>query len=145
VGLSFAKISVIVTLDLNIALDVLLARTQFLESAEILLLAEDREIEAILPLHGLSTIYYFCRKEMSDAIARQHLNKLMNIVSVREIKEDQLRAALNSDIHDFEDALVAQTAIVVSAEHIITRNTRDFDRSPVPAITPRDFLDRYFA
>ena len=38
---------------------------------------------------------------------------------------------------DFEDAVVATVAI-----YIITRNVADFTGSPVPAITPTDFLSQ---
>ena len=42
--------------------------------------------------------------------------------------------------HTFEDAVVAATAARENLDYLITRNTDDFDKSPVPAITPADFL-----
>jgi hypothetical protein len=44
---------------------------------------------------------------------------------------------------DFEDALQAAAAISGNAEYIVTRNTADYRHSPIPAITPRDFLRRF--
>ena len=41
---------------------------------------------------------------------------------------------------DFEDAVVASLAEASQCRHVITRNVGDFDRSPVPAITPEEFL-----
>ncbi len=133
-----------VVLDLNIILDVLLARKQFLESAEVLILAEEGQLDAVLPLHAVSTIYYFCRKEMSDAAARTQLAKLLEIVEVQSIDSNGLKVAIASPIADFEDAIVAETAVAAHADFIITRNTRDYSHSVVSAITPQDFIARYF-
>ena len=44
---------------------------------------------------------------------------------------------------DFEDAVIAATALREGASYIITRNTIDFVKSPVPAMTPADFLREY--
>jgi len=44
---------------------------------------------------------------------------------------------------DFEDAIIAATALRENAEYIITRNIKDFTQSPIPAITPSDFLRRF--
>jgi predicted nucleic acid-binding protein len=43
---------------------------------------------------------------------------------------------------DFEDAVIAAVAQREGADYIVTRNTKDFIASPVPAITPEDFLAR---
>ena len=43
---------------------------------------------------------------------------------------------------DFEDAVVATVARVTASVFIITRNVDDFAGSPVPAITPADFLSQ---
>jgi hypothetical protein len=35
-----------------------------------------------------------------------------------------------------------ECAVSIYADYIITRNTKDFTASPIPAITPEDFLAR---
>jgi len=55
---------------------------------------------------------------------------------------------LTSDIYnaaelgfnDFEDAVIAAIAVREQSAYIITRDTKDFSKSPVPAITPDAFL-----
>jgi hypothetical protein len=42
---------------------------------------------------------------------------------------------------DFEDALVASVAEVTGSDYIVTRNVPDFAGSPVPAMTPTEFLE----
>jgi hypothetical protein len=44
---------------------------------------------------------------------------------------------------DFEDAAVAYTASERGASFIITRNIADFKSSPVPAISPSEFILRF--
>jgi predicted nucleic acid-binding protein len=41
---------------------------------------------------------------------------------------------------DFEDAIIAAIAQREKADYIITRNTQDFSKSNVPAVTPDTFL-----
>ena len=45
-------------------------------------------------------------------------------------------------MRDFEDGLQAVAAEAVGAQVIVTRNTADFRRSPIPAVTPAEFLRR---
>jgi hypothetical protein len=42
---------------------------------------------------------------------------------------------------DFEDALVAGIAGATGSDYVVTRNDPDFAGSPVPAITPMEFLE----
>lgn len=43
-------------------------------------------------------------------------------------------------ISDFEDAVVAAVAEASGCRYIVTRNNKDFTGSPVPAVTPTQFL-----
>jgi len=44
-------------------------------------------------------------------------------------------------LKDFEDALVASVAEATGSGSIVTRNVPDFAGSPVPAVTPTEFLE----
>jgi len=44
---------------------------------------------------------------------------------------------------DFEDSLQVAAALSCGAQFIITRNERDFRKSPVPALSPDSFLRRH--
>jgi predicted nucleic acid-binding protein len=133
-----------VVLDLNVALDVLLARDEFLESTEILLLASARKIEAIMPLHGITTVFYFCRKQKSEIAARNQISALLESVHIFSISQEDVAKAIHSPVRDFEDAIVAETARISDADYILTRDISDFRESFVPAITPTQFLEMFF-
>lgn len=47
-----------------------------------------------------------------------------------------MRRALTLGLTDLEDAMQASAAIRFGAQMIVTRNLKDFTRSPVKAITP---------
>ena len=50
------------------------------------------------------------------------------------------RKALSSDISDFEDAVMTETALRANMDYIVTRNERDYVKSPVPVCTPSELL-----
>ncbi|HEX5315065.1 MAG TPA: PIN domain-containing protein [Candidatus Kapabacteria bacterium] len=133
-----------VILDVNVVLDVLLAREEFRESTELLRAVVEEKIEAFVPLHGLTTIYYFLRKEMVDKDCRLLLSTLLNVVTVVPISHDDVRIAIDLPITDFEDAIVSMTASILQADYIVTRNIRDFAHSKIRAITPSDFLSLFY-
>lgn len=53
---------------------------------------------------------------------------------------EAVRYAASLPMPDFEDAMQAAAARACGARHIVTRNVKDFERSPVPAITPQEAL-----
>ena len=134
----------IVVLDLNVVLDVLLTRHDSLECFEVLSLARSGAIEAVLPAHALSTIYYISRKQLSDADVRQELRSILRMMTVASLSQEAVERALDSPLSDFEDAIVLETAKEVNAEVIVTRNVNDFALSSIPAMTAREFMERMF-
>lgn len=55
-----------------------------------------------------------------------------------------LETAANMKWHDFEDAVQSATASRVNADHIITRNRKDFADSNVRALTPEEYFSEVF-
>jgi len=51
-----------------------------------------------------------------------------------------LERALNSEIDDFEDAVIDVSAKEKNAAYILTRNTKDFRKGVVNVITPDELL-----
>jgi hypothetical protein len=53
-------------------------------------------------------------------------------------------SALNSDFKDFEDALQNYAAEINGEVNvIITRNTKDYKKSNLAVMNPKEFLDRF--
>jgi len=66
------------------------------------------------------------------------------LVTIVDTKAYDVHNALSANMSDFEDAIVAATALRETAEYVITRNIKDFVKSPIPAITPSEFLRKSF-
>jgi flavin reductase (DIM6/NTAB) family NADH-FMN oxidoreductase RutF len=62
------------------------------------------------------------------------------LLDILDTTQSDVRRALASDISDFEDAVMAETALREGMDCIVTRNLPDFSRSPVPVYAPHDLL-----
>jgi predicted nucleic acid-binding protein len=65
---------------------------------------------------------------------------VLRLITVVDMPADVVHNALASKVIDFEDALQTETAIHCGADVIVTRNTKDFRHSPIPVLTPSQFL-----
>lgn len=128
--------------DTNIVLDLALDRKGLAdESGRILDWCETHPGEAGISGHSLATIWYFLSKAQSPALARKFIKSLLNFIAVVGTETGDARRAMELPLADFEDALVASAAESVSARWIVTRNTKDFRGSPVPAMSPKTLLE----
>jgi predicted nucleic acid-binding protein len=135
-----------VLIDTNIILDVLGKREPFAKnSTTILMLAAKGKFTASITANTITDIYYLTKKHLKNQEAVK--NALLNLIEILEIvditKADCLKA-FDLPVNDFEDALLAHCAKRVKADYIITRNVKDFTGSLVSAITPDEFLSRFF-
>jgi hypothetical protein len=69
------------------------------------------------------------------------VEKILSWARVADTSDAKARAARTLGFSDFEDALQAVSALACAADCIITRNTRDFGKSNIPALTPSAFLE----
>ena len=130
-----------VLLDLNVLLDVVQNRVpHYHDSAKVLSLARLGEIQAVLPVHAFTTLYYILAKAAGRAKADQTIDWLLAHFEVAVADKAVLRRARQLPLADFEDAVVASLAEAGQCDHVVTRNVSDFAGSPVSALTPTDFL-----
>lgn len=126
-----------VMFDTNVILDVLLERLPFAEPAAILLAQAERgQIQGFACATSITTIFYLARKSLGAADARLQIADLLSILDIAPVTRAVLERAVQSDIDDFEDAVVAESARQVNAQVILTRNEKDFARSPIPVHSP---------
>ncbi len=128
-------------IDTNVVLDVLLARTRFVESASrVFALVEQSKIEASLCATTVTTVHYLLTQSLSRDEGRRALRGLLELFEIAPVNRPVLEGALQSKIADFEDAVVEQAGRLAGAEAIITRNTKDFRHSSVKALDPAELL-----
>jgi len=125
-----------VLLDTDLLLDVALHRAEFLaDSAAVLRWAESNPGRAAVAWHSLANLSYLLRPD-----ARPFIRELLEFVDVPMAGTEAAMQAIGFPMNDFEDALQAAAALAFGARCIITRNTADYRRSPVPAISPAQFI-----
>ena len=52
-----------------------------------------------------------------------------------------IRNAITSELTDYEDAVMTETALRSGMKCIVTRNVKDYRKSPVPVYTPAEFIE----
>ncbi|MDR0290499.1 MAG: PIN domain-containing protein [Treponema sp.] len=131
-----------VLLDTNILLDVVEKREpHFSASFQVFMKSAKKEIEAIIGASSITDIYYITRRNCKNAEqAMGSIIDMLKIVTPVDTKATDIQEAIKLNFYDFEDGVVAATAARENADYLITRNTNDFTKSPVPAISPADFL-----
>lgn len=130
-----------VVFDTNVIIDVLANREPFADDAEsVLNLAAQGTITGAITANTVTDIAYLMRKKMNGDSIQTALMDLMEVLDIVEVNRASCLGAFGLHFSDYEDALLATCAKGWNADFIVTRNGKDFTNSPVPAITPGDFL-----
>lgn len=134
-----------ILLDTNVLIDYLMKREPYKCSAEgVLNACISDELKGCIAAHSISNLFFILRKTFSVDERRDILGVLCRILTVAGIDEDMIiRALQNTEFTDFEDCLQMECAREFEAEFIITRNLADFQHSPIPAISPDEFIGKY--
>lgn len=128
--------------DTNIIIDVLLEREPFIEdSYKVLKLCEERKIDGFVSASSVTDIYYLVKKYTHTTdLAYKAVGKLLEIVKVCNVTNNDVVIAFQKKAKDFEDCLVATCAKSIHCDYIVTRNKRDFEGFGIPVFTPAEIL-----
>ncbi|WP_028309251.1 PIN domain-containing protein [Desulfitibacter alkalitolerans] len=134
-----------ILIDTNIVLDVLLHRTDFFNASyDVLKLSALGKAEVLITANSITDIYYIMHRANKDPIkSKDAIVQLLGLVNIADVLASDVMNTLSSKITDFEDALIGAIAKRVKANYIVTRNTKDFNNSPIPAMDPKDFLTQF--
>lgn len=130
--------------DTNIFLDVLLEREPFVDaSANVLSLCEEHKLEGFVTASCITDIFYIVRKYThSNELAYTALGKILEIVKVCPVTNNDILLAYQKRAADFEDCLLATCAKNMKCSCIITRNKKDFVEFEVPTLEPVELLQK---
>jgi predicted nucleic acid-binding protein len=128
-----------ILLDVNVVLDVLMNRAPHADaSSHVWSLVEDGRVEGLLSAHAVTTIHYLNAREVPPKMAARTTEALLSVFGVAAVDQVVVRTALGLGWKDFGDAVTAAAAERARCAAIVTRNVRDFRRSPVRAFTPEE-------
>ncbi len=123
-------------LDTDILLDVLLKREPFFDTSRAVLdWAEANPGDAAVSCYGLANLHY-----LSANGAEPFIRDLLKFVEIPPVGTVEMLSALDLDFSDLEDAMQAISARIFGAHFVVTRNTRHFHKSPIPARTPKRLI-----
>ena len=130
-----------VLFDTNVVLDVLLDREPFASPAVCLFEQVERgELSGALCATTLTTVHYLVAKSLGKEMAREAVAKLLQLFEVASVTRAVLETGLRTDMDDFEDAVLHQSACLFGCEGIVTRNGRDFKRAEISIFTPEELI-----
>ncbi|MBR2281185.1 MAG: PIN domain-containing protein [Spirochaetales bacterium] len=131
-----------VLIDTNIALDLMTNRQDFQDdAAKVFTLCAGGLTEGFLSANSVCDLHYILHRHFHDeSVVRTTLETWLNLVGVLDVNGEDCINAMRSQTADYEDAVIQQAAARNRCDYIVTRNLRDFEFSPVQAISPKEFI-----
>lgn len=119
-----------ILVDTNVIIDILCKREPFFEDSYNALNKCIDNHTIIVSASAITDIFYIARKYIGSEQAKECIRNLLDLIKISDT-----RGA------DFEDAVVSAIAERQKAKYILTRNTKDFEKSKILSITPHDYLN----
>lgn len=130
-----------VLFDVNVILDVLLARKEFVEvSASLMGKVESGKLSGYLCATTVTTLDYLLLKALNKSQARDVTKKLLELFQVADVNERVLQLSVNSNFGDFEDAVQYYSGQLSGVDCIVTRNIKDYKNAKLPVYNPEELL-----
>ncbi len=129
-------------IDTNVILDIFLKRNPFFsDSYGAVRKAIENGDKCFLSATAATDIFYILRKHLKSAKdAKTRLTDLKRLAEFSDVLASDVTRAMESDMDDFEDAVVDSVASRIGADYILTRNVKDFADAKTRAVTPAEFL-----
>lgn len=132
-------------IDTCIIVDVLQKREKFFEDSYSVFIAVANQLfEGVICASAVTDIYYIMHRHFhDDSQTRKTLETLFKLFSVADTTGYDCKKALISQISDYEDAVMIETAARIKADCIVTRNEKDYRNSDITVYTPKEFLEAF--
>ncbi|NOZ52647.1 MAG: PIN domain-containing protein [Gammaproteobacteria bacterium] len=128
-----------VLFDINVVLDVLLARKDFVElSASLVGMVENKKIEGYLCATTITTLDYLISKARNKKQAKIEIQKLLKLFRIAKVNSRVLGLSINSRFSGFEDAVQYYSGECSEVDGIVTRNTKDYKNTKLPIYNPEE-------
>ena len=130
-----------VLLDTNILLDAIEVRKEYFDDSSMVVLLAT-EYDGFIAASNVTDIYYIEHKRNhSKDKTKKIMDKLFKIFDILDTTAEDCHNALRSNISDYEDAVLVESARRNNIGCIVTRNTKDFKNSNIAVYTPVEFLE----
>lgn len=126
-----------ILLDTDVLIDLALDRQPHAATAAQLFdQIEQGAMRACIAWHTVSNFYYLVAPTHGRESTKEFIIELTRIIDVASTDTQAVRYAASLPMADFEDAMQVAAARSAGARRIVTRNIKDYARSPIPAVLP---------
>ena len=134
-----------ILVDTNICLDILQKRPEFYDNSKTaLFLASKKNFKLFITTATVMDIMYITRKHFQyNSIQKTFVQEFVSAFNLLKVSKRNIKYAFSSPMKDFEDAVQSDCSKTHFVKLIITRNIKDFNNSPVKAISPEDFIKQF--
>ncbi len=128
-------------IDINVILDVAAVRHPHHEASQkILTLIENKKAVGYLSAVSCPILYYLIRKEIGTGKAADFIRDILRLFIVVEVNRTILEKSLETTAKDFEDGIQMVCAETCRADYIITRDSSDYKKLAIKALSPAEYL-----
>ena len=126
--------------DCDVLLDVGLKREPFyLASGTLLDYLERNKNIGFIAWHSIANFFYITAKYDNKQQSKRFIAELCGFLTIVPVSNQDLLAALNLPFNDFEDAMQCASAMACNANVLVSRNIKDYQNSPIRAVTLNSF------
>lgn len=127
-------------MDTNVIIDFLSNRKPFsLEAAMLFDYSFKKKITIYVAAVSYNNIYYIIRQSRTHAETIKILSELQEWTETVDVSKEVIKNALKSEFKNFEDAIQYNCAKDLNKiDCIVTRDTKDFKKSELPVLTPKE-------
>ncbi|MDR3238213.1 MAG: PIN domain-containing protein [Spirochaetia bacterium] len=130
-----------ILIDLNIILDYLQEREGYEKALDIIVQCWRKKVKGYVCAHEITTLSYFLTKMSKNRDKNiKIISTILELFEIIEINKPILKKALLSNIGDYEDAVIVESAKEKRIDYIITKNTKDFKNSQIKILMPEEYL-----
>lgn len=129
-------------LDTNVLIDYLGRKEPFFPSAQKVVIAGFfGDAQLWTPAQSVVDAFYVLSRYVDSTRLQAAILKAFTAITPVDLTGASLERAARLGWDDLEDCLIALAAEKVGADYLVTRDTKGFARSTVPAVTPDMWLN----
>ena len=130
-----------ILVDVNVFIDVMTKRANWQGSFRALNLARTSpEIEGWTSALTVPLLYFFWLRVTEEKQARADAQAAIKGFRLVPLSVDIIDKAIASALPDFEDNIQIMSAETIGADHIVTRNKKDFQPASISVLNPEEWL-----
>lgn len=134
-------------IDTCVIIDALQSREPFSKDAEAVFMSvANRRCVGFLAANSITDIHYLMHKALhSSEETKKVLGILFSLFDILDTCGIDCRKALTSNIADYEDAVMVETAARAGIDCIVTRNMKDYAGAPMPVYSPAQLIELLYS